>query len=252
MIKLNSFTKKYGKDKIAVENVSFTVAPNSITGILGPNGAGKTTIIKAICSIHYPTAGDVFVYDKAGNEFNTAQNVEGSRKLIGYVSEIPHLYNNLTVIEYLNMTMDVWNIPSEERDKALSKVIKDFKIKDVLHQKISTLSKGFCQRVNFASALIHNPEILILDEPSSGLDPNQIIENRNLIKNFSKNKTILLSTHIMQEAENLCDNVVIISEGKVLATGSVEEIKKQTKAKNLEDAYINLTKNLSNQGGSNA
>lgn len=248
MIKLNSFTKKYSSDKIAADDISFTVNPNSITGILGPNGAGKTTIIKAICSIHYPTDGEVLVFDKKGNQFDTSKDVEHSRKLIGYVSEIPHLYKNLTVIEYLNMTMDIWNLSASDKEKNLEKVIKDFKIADVLHQKISTLSKGFCQRVNFASALIHNPEILILDEPSSGLDPNQIIENRNLIKNYSKNKTILLSTHIMQEAENLCDNVVIISEGKVLATGTIDEIKKQTKAKNLEEAYINLTKNLSKAG----
>ena len=123
--------------------------------------------------------------------------------------------------------------------------VTDFKLKDVLWQKISTLSKGFTQRVNFASALIHNPEILILDEPSSGLDPNQIIETRNLIKSFSKDKTILLSTHIMQEAENLCDNIVIISEGKVLKTGSIEDVKNETNSKNLEQAYINLTKGKS-------
>ena len=252
MIKLNSFTKKYGKDKIASDNISFTVEPNSITGLLGPNGAGKTTIIKAICSIHYPTSGDVFVYSKTGQQFNTSIDIEKSRRLIGYVSEIPHLYTNLSVIEYLQIMMNIWNLTHEEKNKNLEKVIKDFKIKDVLHQKINTLSKGFCQRVNFASALIHDPEILILDEPSSGLDPNQIIENRNLIKNYSKNKTIVLSTHIMQEAENLCDNVVIISEGKVLAKGSVEDIKKQTKAKNLEQAYINLTKNLSKTGVDNA
>lgn len=247
MIKLNSFTKIYGKGKTAAQNISFTVEPDSITGLLGPNGAGKTTIIKAICSIHYPTAGEVIVYDKNGNSFNTEADVEGSRKLIGYVSEIPSLYKNLSVIEYLKMTMDIWNIQKDERQKCLKRVIEDFKIKDVLSQKISTLSKGYSQRVNFAGALIHNPEILVLDEPSSGLDPNQIIENRNLIKQFSKSKTILLSTHIMQEAENLCDNVVIISEGKLLAQGTVENIKKETKAKNLEEAYINLTKNIKSE-----
>lgn len=245
MIKLNSFTKIYGKDKVAAKDISFTVEPSSITGILGPNGAGKTTIIKAICSIHYPTSGTVEVFDKAGTCFDCEKNVEQAKKLIGYVSEIPQLYKNLSVIEFLEMTMDVWNIPKTRRQKNLDRVIKDFKIADVLHQKISTLSKGFCQRVNFAAALIHDPEILILDEPSSGLDPNQIIENRSLIKQFSKSKTILLSTHIMSEAENLCDNVVIISEGKLLAAGSVDDIKKNTKSKNLEEAYIYLTKNLS-------
>lgn len=248
MIKLDSFTKQYNSEKNAVENISFEVAQNSITGLLGPNGAGKTTIIKAICSIHYPTSGNVFVYDKKKNEYNTADDVENAKKLIGFVSEIPNLYKNLTVIEYLKMTMEVWGLSEDAQKVQLNKVIDQFKIKDVLVQKISTLSKGYCQRVNFAAALIHDPEILILDEPSSGLDPNQIIENRNLIKEFSKSKTILLSTHIMQEAENLCDNVVIISQGKLLAKGTVEEVKKIAKAKDLEAAYVNLTKNAGKEG----
>lgn len=247
MIKLNSFTKIYDKTKIAAEDISFTVEQNSITGLLGPNGAGKTTIIKAVCSIHYPTKGEILVYDKQRNAYNVEYNLEKAKKLIGYVSEIPILYKNLSVIEFLKMTMQIWNIPKSKKTSQLEKVINQFKIKSVLSQKISTLSKGYSQRVNFAAALIHEPEILILDEPSSGLDPNQIIENRNLIKEFGKSKTILLSTHIMQEAQNLCDNVVIISEGKLLAQGSVEKIKEQTKSKNLEEAYINLTKRLSKE-----
>lgn len=246
MIELVNFCKTYDSHfkskKVAVNDVSFMVQKKSITGLLGPNGAGKTTIIKAICSIHYATKGNVFVYDKKDNKFDTAIDVENSKRLIGYVSENPVLYRNYTVIEFLKTIADIWNIKGNELTKALDSVVEKFKLKEVLSQKISTLSKGFSQRVNFAAALIHNPEILILDEPSSGLDPNQIIETRNLIKSFSKDKTILLSTHIMQEAENLCDNVVIISDGCVLKTGSVEDVKKDTKAKNLEQAYINLTK----------
>lgn len=249
MIELINFTKSYElnskQKKEAVSDVSFVVPQNSITGLLGPNGAGKTTIIKAICSIHYATNGNIFIYDKNNNKFDAAIDIEDSKKLIGYVSENPILYKNFTVIEYLKMIADIWNICDTNLGKSLNKVITDFKLKDVLWQKISTLSKGFTQRVNFASALIHNPEILILDEPSSGLDPNQIIETRNLIKSFSKDKTILLSTHIMQEAENLCDNIVIISEGKVLKTGSIEDVKNETNSKNLEQAYINLTKGKS-------
>lgn len=246
MIELVNFCKTYDSHfkskKVAVNDVSFMVQKKSITGLLGPNGAGKTTIIKAICSIHYATKGNVFVYDKKDIKFDTAIDVENSKRLIGYVSENPVLYRNYTVIEFLKTIADIWNIKGNELTKALDSVVEKFKLKEVLSQKISTLSKGFSQRVNFAAALIHNPEILILDEPSSGLDPNQIIETRNLIKSFSKDKTILLSTHIMQEAENLCDNVVIISDGCVLKTGSVEDVKKDTKAKNLEQAYINLTK----------
>lgn len=243
MIELVNFSKSYksafSKEKTAVENISFTVKQNSITGLLGPNGAGKTTIIKAICSIHYATSGNVFLYDKSGNKFDTASQAESSKRLIGYVSENPNLYRHLTVIEYLKLTASLWNCD----DSCIKKVIKDFSLEDVLTQKISTLSKGYSQRVSFASSLIHEPEILILDEPSSGLDPNQIIETRKIIKKLSKTKTILFSTHIMSEAENLCDDVVILQNGKLITQGSVEEIKKKSKAKNLEDAYINLTKN---------
>lgn len=243
MIELVNFTKEYksvfNQKKTAVQNVSFTAKANSITGLLGPNGAGKTTIIKAICSIHYPTSGNVFVYDTDGTKYSTSDDIEKAKRLIGYVSENPHLYRSFSVIEYLKMTQEIWNC-KDEND--LQKVIKMFGLKDVLKQKISTLSKGYCQRVSFASALIHNPKILILDEPASGLDPNQIIETRNIIKELSKTKTVLLSTHIMSEAENLCDNVVIMCEGKLLACDSVENIKKSTKAQNLEQAYINLTK----------
>lgn len=243
MIELVNFSKSYksafSKEKTAVENISFTVKQNSITGLLGPNGAGKTTIIKAICSIHYATSGNVFLYDKSGNKFDTASQAESSKRLIGYVSENPNLYRHLSVIEYLKLTASLWNCD----DSCIKKVIKDFSLEDVLTQKISTLSKGYSQRVSFASSLIHEPEILILDEPSSGLDPNQIIETRKIIKKLSKIKTILFSTHIMSEAENLCDDVVILQNGKLITQGSVEEIKKKSKAKNLEDAYINLTKN---------
>lgn len=243
MIELVNFSKSYksafSKEKTAVENISFTVKQNSITGLLGPNGAGKTTIIKAICSIHYATSGNVFLYDKSGNKFDTASQAESSKRLIGYVSENPNLYRHLSVIEYLKLTASLWNCD----DSCIKKVIKDFSLEDVLTQKISTLSKGYSQRVSFASSLIHEPEILILDEPSSGLDPNQIIETRKIIKKLSKTKTILFSTHIMSEAENLCDDIVILQNGKLITQGSVEEIKKKSKAKNLEDAYINLTKN---------
>lgn len=243
MIELVNFSKSYkstfSKEKTAVKNISFTVKQNSITGLLGPNGAGKTTIIKAICSIHYATSGNVFLYDKSGNKFDTASQAESSKRLIGYVSENPNLYRHLSVIEYLKLTASLWNCD----DSCIKKVIKDFSLEDVLTQKISTLSKGYSQRVSFASSLIHEPEILILDEPSSGLDPNQIIETRKIIKKLSKTKTILFSTHIMSEAENLCDDVVILQNGKLITQGSVEEIKKKSKAKNLEDAYINLTKN---------
>ncbi|MCR5386591.1 MAG: ABC transporter ATP-binding protein [Treponema sp.] len=243
MIELVDFTKEYktffNQKKTAAHNVSFVAKPKSITGLLGPNGAGKTTVIKAICSIHYATSGSVYIYDSNKNKFDAALQVERAKRLIGYVSENPHLYRNYSVLEYLKMTQEIWNCADRE---SLRKVIEMFGLGDVLKQKISTLSKGFCQRVNFAASLIHDPEVLVLDEPASGLDPNQIIETRKIIKKLAATKTVLLSTHIMSEAESLCDDVVIMSEGKVLASDSVENIKKKTKSKNLEQAYINLTK----------
>ena len=241
MIEIVNFSKSYssfpGRKHIAVKDVSFSVPKNSITGLLGRNGAGKTTLIKAVCSIHYATEGKIFVYNKENKKFDTSVDIEESKRLIGYVSEIPQLYKNFTVIEYLKMIFKMWNMTDNHY---FEKTTDDFNLKNVLSQKISSLSKGYCQRVNFAAALIHNPEILILDEPSSGLDPNQIVETRKIIKSFSRNKTILLSTHIMQEAENLCDNVAIIDKGSLLAEGSIEKIKTMTKAKNLEDAYTKL------------
>lgn len=242
MIQLEHFCKTYKSfffTKEAVKDVSFKAEKNSITGLIGPNGAGKTTIIKAICGLHLPTSGNVFVYDKDGNSFSTEEQETQVKKLIGYVSEKPVLYKNFTVYEYLNLMAELWQI--KDKEKAIKSVAKECFLQDVMTQKISSLSKGYCQRLSFASALIHNPQVLVLDEPSSGLDPAQIIEMRSLILKMAKTKTVLLSTHIMSEAEILCDQAVIINEGKLVASGKVQDIIKNTKAKNLEDAYIRLT-----------
>lgn len=238
MIELVHFSKSYrtlfGKTAEAAKDISFTVRRNSVAGLLGPNGAGKTTVLKAVCSIHYPTSGSIFVYDRSGAKFDAVRDAGQSKRLIGYVSEIPHLYKNFTVAEYLNMTAGLWNMTD---NSYFEKTVRNFKLENVLSKKIAALSKGYRQRVNFAGALIHNPEILVLDEPTSGLDPSQIVETRNIIKSFSKDKTILLSTHNMREAENLCDTVAIISGGKLLAEGTADSVKKTAGADSLEDAY---------------
>ena len=246
IIKIENLNKSYGNIK-AVNNLSFRVKDGELFSFLGINGAGKSTTINMICGELKKDSGTILVCDK-----EVDQNYKYIKQKIGVVFQDSLLDKSLSVYDNLKLKAALYGITGNNFIKIYNELSNLFDLKEIEKQTIKQLSGGQRRRVDIARAIIHSPEILILDEPSSGLDPNQIIENRNLIKNYSKNKTILLSTHIMQEAENLCDNVVIISEGKVLAKGSVEDIKKQTKAKNLEQAYINLTKNLSKTGVDNA
>ena len=246
IIKIENLNKSYGNIK-AVNNLSFRVKDGELFSFLGINGAGKSTTINMICGELKKDSGTILVCNK-----EVDQNYKYIKQKIGVVFQDSLLDKSLSVYDNLKLKAALYGITGNNFIKKYEELSNLFDLKEIEKQTIKQLSGGQRRRVDIARAIIHSPEILILDEPSSGLDPNQIIENRNLIKNYSKNKTILLSTHIMQEAENLCDNVVIISEGKVLAKGSVEDIKKQTKAKNLEQAYINLTKNLSKTGVDNA
>lgn len=236
MIQLQEFSKEYGK-KIAVSNASFVCENNSVTGLLGPNGAGKTTILKAICGVHLPTSGNIFV-----NGCSVEEDTINVQKQIGYVSEQPMFPNQYAVSEYL---FEIGNIrfPKEKKAQiktAVESVINACSLEEVISSKIGVLSKGYKQRLSFAQALIHNPNTLILDEPVSGLDPVQIVEMRKLIKELSKTKTILLSTHLMQEATQLCSSVVIIYNGNVIAADSEKAICKTTKTSNLEEAFVVL------------
>lgn len=245
MIELDDFSKEYRigfkKVKVAASHISFNANKGEVTGLLGPNGAGKTTIIKAICAEHYPTSGNVYVYNKDFVKTNTAENPEYVHSIIGYVSEMPSLYNDFTVKEFINTIASLRLFKTDNIKIAIEKVIELCSLGDVLKQKISSLSKGYKQRVNFAQGLIHNPPILVLDEPAAGLDPAQIHQMRNFIKTLSTNKTVLMSTHIMAEAEALCNTIFIISKGTLVAKGSSESIKKQTKTLSLEEAFLKLT-----------
>lgn len=242
MIELKSFTKQYGK-KTAVSDISFICPDCMITGLIGANGAGKTTILKAICGIHYPTEGSVAV-----DGVSVEDNPVNAQLNIGYVSENAVFPENYYVLEYLKECAYLREIAGsailcdkESKKNQISKMIKLFSLESVLDKKISALSKGYRQRLSFAQAFFHEPSILILDEPVSGLDPLQISEMRSIISEAGKTKTVLLSTHFMQEAETLCDKIVFLHEGNKIAEGSSEEICRKAGTDNLEDAFIKLT-----------
>lgn len=242
MIKLENFSKSYkttAKNNFSVKDVSFEIKKGSVTALIGPNGCGKTTIIKAICGFHYPTLGNITVTE----DENLSEKCESDKlmEIIGYVPEKSILPQNMYVYNYLNFVASVHNLKDDKKNQAIGRVVKEFELEDVLSKKIKTLSKGYQQRVSFAQALIHNPPNLILDEPITGLDPKQIMQMRNLIKKLSKDKAILLSTHIFQEVTSLCDNIIIINKGKLITQGSEENIIKQTNTKNLDEAFIKLT-----------
>lgn len=241
MIEVDSFTKIYGTKKTdskAVDGVSFVAQPGVITGLLGPNGAGKTTILKAICALHYPTEGAVRVMGRDVESFPVEV-----RSLVGYVSEQPALIGSLTAKDFLQYAGELrfaGRAGAVVAD-AVERVVEECQLQEVLHKPISHLSKGYRQRLSFAQALLHNPPVLVLDEPVSGLDPAQIRQMRDMIKRLSREKTILLSTHLMQEVEALCQQVHIISRGRLVASGSAQEITATTGTKSFEDAFLKLT-----------
>ncbi len=244
MIKLNNFSKSYSsKSAPAATDVSLTIPDGSITGLLGPNGSGKTTLIKAICGFHFPTEGSITISSPDGT-FTTDDNPGLCMKYIGYVPEIPLLPKEMQVLDFLRYAAESHSIPEEEIEKACNLVIKECSLEKFLNKKIRNLSKGQQQRVSFAQAIIHNPPNLMLDEPISGLDPAQILQMRDLIKKLAKTKAVLMSTHILQEVRSLCDNLCIMSAGKITADGTEEEIVKKAGTKSLEEAFIKLT-----QGG---
>lgn len=220
-IKLENITKIYGYQK-AVDNISFNVKTGEILGFLGPNGAGKTTTMKAISCFLSPNYGDI----KVGG-ISVLEYPEKVKKHIGYLPENNPLYNDMPVIDYLKFVAKLQGLPNERIRDRIFEMIQICGLKGEKHKKIRELSKGYKQRVGLAQALIHDPEVLILDEPTTGLDPNQIVEIRALIKKIGKEKTVLLSSHILAEVEATCDRIIIINKGKIVADGTSEELRKQ-------------------------
>ena len=211
MITISNLTKKYG-DKYALDNISFNVKKGEVLGFLGPNGAGKSTTMNIITGYISYTDGSVNI-----DGYDILENPIEVKKKIGYLPEIPPLYLDMVVWDYLEFVYELKKIKTEDEKSHIQQVIDMVKIDNVKNRKIANLSKGYRQRVGLAGALIGDPEILILDEPTVGLDPKQIIEIRNVIKELGKEKTVILSSHILSEISAVCDRVIIINKGKFVA-----------------------------------
>ena len=235
MIKVINVNKKYGK-KDAVSNISFEIGKNEIVGLLGPNGAGKTTTMNMITGYIEQTDGDILI-----DGIDIVKNPKKAKKKIGYMPEGVPLYQNMKVKDFLRFMAELRGISSIQSKGEAKRLVKLTNLVDVEDTIIKKLSKGYKQRVSLAGAIAGNPEILILDEPTVGLDPKQITEIRDLFKELGKTHSILISSHILTEINQICDRVIIINEGKILAIGTPKELIEETKTKSLEDAYLKIT-----------
>lgn len=214
-ILVQNISKYYGKQK-ALNNISFDIKKGEIVGFLGPNGAGKSTLMKILTTYIASSEGEALV-----NDFDVTKKQKNVQQSVGYLPEHNPLYLDMYIKEYLDFNANIYNVNKER----INEVIELTGLKHEAHKKISQLSKGYRQRVGLANALLHNPDVLILDEPTTGLDPNQLVEIRELIKSVGKEKTIFLSTHIMQEVEAICDRVVIINKGELVIDTPLSELK---------------------------
>lgn len=228
-LEIKNLTKKFG-EQTALNNINIEIKKNEIIGLLGPNGAGKSTLMKSIVGVLKVDKGEIIFDGK-----NIAKNEIQTKEKIGFLPENNPLYNEMYVKEYLQFVADIHKIQKEKADEIIDLV----GITPEKSKKISQLSKGYKQRVGLAQAILHEPDLLILDEPTNGLDPNQIIEIRNVIKEIGKEKTVILSTHIMQEVEALCSRVILIHQGEIVQDTGIEEFK--GKFSNLEEAFANYT-----------
>jgi ABC-2 type transport system ATP-binding protein len=230
-LEIKKISKKYG-DQDALIDVSFSLKKGDIVGFLGPNGAGKTTLMKIITSIIKPDSGDITI-----NGYDTQKNEISTKRQIGYLAENNPLYKDMLVTEYLDFIASLYEI-KHKKDK-VKEIIKKTGLESEIKKKIEELSKGYKQRVGIAAALVHDPNVLILDEPTTGLDPNQLIEIRKLIQEIGQEKIVLLSTHILQEIPKICNHIIIINEGRIVENTRMQNLIK--KSHNLEDHFQKLT-----------
>lgn len=243
---VENITKQYGTQK-AVDDVSFNVKTGEILGFLGPNGAGKSTTMKAITCFIAPNKGEIKVGD-----FSIHEHPDDIKKNIGYLPENNPLYPEMPVIDYLSYVGRLHGIEKSKIKEQILKMVNVCGLEGEKHKKIGELSKGYKQRVGLAQALIHDPQVLILDEPTTGLDPNQIVEIRELIREIGKEKTVILSSHILAEVEATCDRILIINKGKIVADGTPAELRGQASGQELikltvEDAKLNDVVNKLNE-----
>lgn len=221
MIEVKNLVKDYG-GCLAVDHLSFTIRDGEIIGFLGPNGAGKSTTMNIMTGYLGATDGEVLIDGK-----NILEEPDEARRLIGYLPEIPPLYLDMTVLEYLSFAAELKKIPKKDREEAVSKAMELTMLNDVKGRLIKNLSKGYRQRVGLAQAVLGMPPVIILDEPTVGLDPKQIIEIRDLIKSLRKKHTVILSSHILSEVSAVCDHILIISHGRLAANGTPESLESQ-------------------------
>lgn len=218
MIQIDNLSKNYG-DVQAVNSISFSLGDGEIVGFLGANGAGKSTTLKMITGYISPTSGNVHIGDK-----NIIDNCIEIQKMVGYLPELNPLYAEMKVHEYLKFHASIREITGSKFTEALKRVVKECSLQGVVHRTVGNCSKGYKQRIGLAAAMIHDPKILILDEPVTGLDPNQIVEIRGLIKKLGKEKLVLMSSHILQEIQATVDRIIIIDNGKIVADGTSDEL----------------------------
>lgn len=232
MIEIKGLTKKFGTSTI-LDNINFSVKKGEILGFLGPNGAGKSTTMKIITSFWFPDEGGVKI-----DGLDVQRDSIKTRKKIGYLPENVPLYDDMKVFEYLKFTAEIRGIQKEDIKKRIKEVSESCGLSKVLRKPIEELSKGYRQRVGLAQAIIHDPEVLILDEPTTGLDPNQIAEIRDLIKKIGQEKTVIFSTHILSEVNAVCDRAIIINNGRIVGEGSPKDLIKKAEVR--EIIYIKI------------
>jgi ABC-2 type transport system ATP-binding protein len=221
MIHVTNLTKYYN-DFCAVDQINLDIEKGEIIGLLGPNGAGKTTTLRMLTGYFAPTAGDIRIKD-----FSISEDALAIKQMIGYLPESAPLYKGMLVYDYLDHIAQIRGLNAEAKAQRLNVLADMCGLRSIMHKTIETLSKGLKQRVGLAHAMMSDPEILILDEPTSGLDPNQIVEIREIIRKIGQEKTVILSTHILSEAEATCDRIVIINKGRIIADGSTQDIKQR-------------------------
>ncbi len=229
-ISVQGATKVFG-DTVAVDRVTFDIKKGEVVGFLGPNGSGKTTTMRLITSFYSPEGGSIFV-----DGVDTQDDETATRELIGYLPESNPLYEDMLVNEYLSFVADLRGIPKADYKRNLEKTIDETGINEVYYRPIHELSKGYHQRVGLAQAILHQPEVLILDEPTEGLDPNQRVTIRDLIKSLGEERTVLLSTHVMQEVEATCERILLINRGRLVADDSVQEL--LTRARGMRRLFV--------------